>query len=98
MKETIGQKLSPVLEEIERTLWESEADERGAPEFTDKGFRAAIKIFMAAMMDRNYRLRKENLALRDLENQALEMGKIIKALVHKYTNVNTHDLYKKGKE
>lgn len=42
----IGKKLSPVLEEMEATLWEYEAFNGAKPNYTLEGFRASTKIFM----------------------------------------------------
>ena len=47
----IGEKLSPILEEMEGTLLEFEAEELGQPLYTEGGFRAAVKIFMSVVMD-----------------------------------------------
>lgn len=49
----IGKKLSPVLEEMETTLWEYEAFNGAKPNYTLEGFRASTKIFMSALVDLN---------------------------------------------
>jgi hypothetical protein len=48
----IGKKLSPVLEEMETTLWEYEAFNGAKPNYTLEGFRASTKIFMSALVDK----------------------------------------------
>lgn len=48
----IGKKLSPVLEEMEATLWEYEAFNGAKPNYTLEGFRASTKIFMSALLDK----------------------------------------------
>ena len=45
----IGKKLSPVLEEMEATLWEYEAFNGAKPNYTLEGFRASTKISMPAV-------------------------------------------------
>jgi len=91
----IGKKLSPVLAEIEDTLWEFEAHSGLKPEFTEEGFRAAIKIFMAALTDKMWELQAaEKIDLKDRVNMALKAGSDLKQLVKTYTNIDTHELYK----
>ena len=44
----IGIKLSPILKEIEYTLWEFEANNSNQrPQYTDEALRSALKIFMS---------------------------------------------------
>lgn len=93
--ETIGQKISPILVEIEDTLWEHEARQGGKPEFTIDGFRAAAKIFMAVLMDKMYEMQeKESMPQKERENMAEAAGKEFRKLVKTYTNIDTHELYK----
>ena len=60
-EQTFGEKMSPVLTEIETAIWEHEInfpDE--PPRYTDDGFRAAAKIFMSAIVDKMYAKDKEH--------------------------------------
>lgn len=92
----IGKKLSPILVEIEDTIWEFEANVQEPPMFTDDGFRASIKIFMAALMDKMYALqREEKIELEDGGNMAFKAGQDLRNLVKTYTGIDTYDLYKK---
>ena len=43
----IGEKLSPLLVEVEEMIWEFESHFQIKPEFSKEGFRASIKIFMS---------------------------------------------------
>lgn len=43
----IGKALSPVLEEIERKLWQFETNGGDKPNYDLAGFRASMKIFMS---------------------------------------------------
>lgn len=84
----IGKKLSPILNEIEKTLWENEymfPDDM--PEFTIEGFRGAVKIFTAVMLERAFK--------KDNKLNATKLGKELKDFIEKYTDIDTHDLYKK---
>lgn len=91
---TIGQKLSPILEEIEITLLEFEANRGIKPEFTFEGFRAALKIFMAVMMDKIYELQdSEKMSNTDRLSMAQKCGEDIRKLIKTYTNLDTHTFY-----
>ena len=61
----IGKKISPILVEIENTLWEFESNKGVKPEYTDEGFRSATKIFMSTIMDKMWELQeKENINIK----------------------------------
>ncbi len=91
----IGQKLSPILEEIEMTLWEFEANREIKPEYTIEGFRAGVKIFMSVMVDKIFDLQEnENMTLEDRLKMVEKVGGEIRKIVKVYTNIDTHELYK----
>ena len=93
--ETIGQRISPILNEIENTLWEHEDRDSTCPEFTDEGFRSAMKIFMATLMDKMWRLQEaENMPFKARADMARKAGEVLRELVKTYTDVDTHDLYR----
>ncbi len=91
---TIGYKISPVLCEIENTLLEFEANIGIAPEYTNEGFSAAIKIFTSALMDKIWNLQNdENMDMQDRTNMVQKVGDDISKLVKTYTNIDTHEFY-----
>lgn len=91
----IGEKLSPVLSEIESTLLEYELNVARPPQYTDEGFRAAIKIFMSAMLDKMWKLQEnENIDIDARADMAEKLGNEIRNIVRVYTNIDTHSLYK----
>jgi hypothetical protein len=91
----IGKKISPILEEIEDTLWEFEANNGQKPEFTIEGFRAATKIFMSVLMDKIWELQEdEKFIMPDRENMAQKAGEDVRKLIKTYTGIDCHDLYK----
>jgi len=95
----IGKKISPILEEIEDTLWEFEAAQIGPPKYPINGFRAAIKIFVSALLDKIWELQQnENLELEDRSNMAQKAGEEIRALVKTYTNIDCHELYSRSSD
>lgn len=92
----IGKKISPILVEIEETLWEFEAYNGTKPEYTLDGFRASIKIFMSALMDKMWELQgNEKLSLEDRSAMAEKVGNEVRKLVKVYTDIDTHKLYEK---
>jgi len=92
----IGKKLSPILSEIEDTLWEFELNSRIKPEYTIDGFRAGIKIFMSVLMDKIWELQSdEKMDIQDRINMVEKVGQDVRKLVKTYTDIDTHDLYKK---
>jgi len=95
--DSLGKKLSPILVEIENTLWEFEANYATyKPEYPIDAFRAATKIFMSALMDKMFDLQeKENMDLNDRCEMATKVGEDIRKLIKIYTNIDTLELYKK---
>ena len=90
----IGEKIGPILSELEGALWEFEAQELGPPEFTDEGMRASIKIFMSVLMDKMWNLQeKEGVSSEIRADMALKAGQEVRELFKKYTDLDTHDLY-----
>ena len=95
MRESIGEKLSPILEEIEATLLEYEEQELGQPLYTEGGFRAAVKIFMSAFMDKVWdKQQLESMPIDDRLEIAGDAGHDIRRIIEIYTGIDTHTLYK----
>lgn len=93
--ETIGQKISPILVEIEDTLWEFEANAGTKPDYTIDGFRAAAKILMSVVMDKIWELQEaDKIAIDDRIKMVEKCGNDFRQLIKTYTNIDTHDLYK----
>lgn len=91
----IGEKLSPILVEIENTLWEFEANVGMKPNYTLDAFRASIKIFMSTMMDKMWELQgSEILEMDDRIAMAEKLGNELNKMVKTYTNIDTKNLYK----
>ena len=91
----IGKKLSPILSEIESTLIEFEINVAKPPEYTDEGFRASVRIFLSAMLDKMWKLQEdEGIDIDTRADMAEKLGTEIRNIVRVYTNIETHDLYK----
>jgi len=91
----IGKKLSPVLSEIESALMEFEINVAKPPQYTDEGFRASIRIFLSAMLDKMWKLQEdEGIDINTRADMAEKLGSEIRNIVRIYTNIDTHSLYK----
>lgn len=91
----IGKKLSPILSEIESALMEFEINVAKPPEYTDEGFRASVRIFLSAMLDKMWKLQEdEGIDIDTRADMAEKLGNEIRNIVRVYTNIETHDLYK----
>lgn len=91
----IGQKIAPILIEIENTLWEFEAHKAQLPDYPDSALPAAAKIFMSVMMEQIWHLmEKENVDQKDRENMVERAGEELRSYIKKYTNLDTRDFYK----
>ena len=90
----IGKKFSPILEEIEATLWEFEHNSGAKPEYTIEGFRAGIKIFMSVLMDKIWELQDgEGIKIDDRIKMVTKAGEDVRKLVKIYTDIDTVELY-----
>jgi hypothetical protein len=91
----IGEKISPILVEIEETLWEFEYYNGTKPNYTIEGLRASIKIFMSTMMDKIWELQEEEkIDPEDRVKMVEKLGNDVRNIVKTYVNIDTHDLYK----
>ena len=89
---TLGEKLSPILSEIEDTLLENYETKPG---FNDEGFRSSIFIFQSALLDKMWELQeKEDIQIETRADMATKCGEAIRSLVKTFTDIDTHNLYK----
>lgn len=94
----IGKKLSPVLEEMEATLWEYEANDGGKPNYSFEGFRASAKIFMSALVDKFFeKKRLEGCSQEDTLRAVEKIGNDIRALIFEATGLDTALFYDRTK-
>jgi len=90
----IGEKLSPILVNIEESLLEFEANAALKPGYTDDGFRAAIKIFMSTLLDKMYNLQEEeNMEIKNRILMAEKAGEDFRNFIKNYTDIDTFKLY-----
>lgn len=90
----LGEKLAPVLVEIESTLWDFEAEFSMKPDYPIEALRASIKIFMSTMMDKMWEVQEyDNMEMEDREKMVLKFASELMGLVKTYTGINTTELY-----
>ena len=91
----LGESLKPLLLIIENAIWSYESNNPTIPGFDDEAFRAVIKIFMTALIERIWTLQEnENMEFDDRLKMVLKAASDIQHLIKVYTNINTKDLYK----
>lgn len=94
-RQTIGQKLSPILKEISEALWEFDVQELGSPRFNDEDLASAAKIFMSVVFDMMWKLKEsEGLDLETSGAMADKLGKEIRQMIKVYTGFDSYDFYK----
>lgn len=94
----IGKKLSPVLEEIEATLWEFEANDGVKPNYSFEGFRASVKIFMSALVDKFFEKQQaEGANPTDTLRAVGKIGDDMRALIFEATGLDTALFYDRTK-
>lgn len=95
----IGEQISPVLVEIEKIIWESEANNEGAPGYSDDGFRAAVKIFSSAIMDKLHkRLDERGIPMKERLGAAWSAGEDIRGLIMRHAGIDGMNLYLRTKD
>lgn len=92
---TLGQKLTPILIEVEDTIWEHQADSPNERlDFDDGALRAASKIFMTALFDEMWKLQEvERMPIDDRYKMATHAGEQLRKLILEMTNIDSHNFY-----
>ena len=94
MISNLALKLEPILLEIEDCLWEDDAKEQGANEYSDQAFRAAMKIFMSITMDKVWAEQcRKQMIQEDKEKQVAWLGDELYKLIKHTTGIDTKKLY-----
>ncbi|MCK5018561.1 MAG: hypothetical protein KAS32_15985 [Candidatus Peribacteraceae bacterium] len=94
-KETFGEKITPVLVELEETMWEKDVNSPNQPpQYPTEALRASIKIFMHTIQDELWNVQEEQgVVFEDRVKQAEVLGKELKDFVFKWTQIDTHKLF-----
>lgn len=93
--QTLGAWLAPTLEQIEDTLWSYELYVPNTPpHYSNESFRAIIKLFMSAMMDKIWDLQEgEEMESEDRLAMVERCGQELRKLVKVYTGIDSQELY-----
>lgn len=95
-QKNLGTTLSPILQEIEHALWDNHSERMLPLAFTEDGVKASIKIFMDVMMSEMWKLQESEGIDMDLRgDMAHTFGTELRNLIKVFTNIDTHELYKK---
>lgn len=100
----IGERLSPILTEIETALFENQfymqelidnnIDCESKPNYTYEAFRSGVKIFMDVCLEKIYENDlKNNKTQLEMEQHAEDFGTAIKTLIRDYIDIDTTKLY-----
>jgi hypothetical protein len=91
----IGQKLQPILNELEGTIIEFNAFVGSKPNYPPESLRSATMIFMSVLMDKICDVQEfDKMDFDDREVMATKAGEDIRKLIHTYTGLDSHDFYK----
>lgn len=91
----IGKQITPILNEIDETLWEWELGKRGQPLYDESALRSSSKILMSVLMDKMWQLQEvEKMDMETRCAMAQQAGNEFREFIKKYTNIDTHSLYK----
>lgn len=83
-----------VLLELEQAFWERDIEERGPSGFSKEALRAAGKIFTSVLMEFMWSdQEKRMLSMDERCVQAEACGKEIRALIDKYTAIDSTRMY-----
>lgn len=87
-----GEKLSPVLSEIEDAILDHLTDFPGErPRYTMEGFNAAVNIFVDVILDKMWLFGDANGWTQEMRRAfATQCGNDIRGLVKRYTGIDTH--------
>jgi len=95
MEKTIGEKIHPILEEIEGTIWEFEINVGAKPCYPDESLQSATKIFMSVLMDKMWNLQEsEKMSMEVRSNMVTKAGKEMRGLIKTFTDIDTSTFYK----
>lgn len=93
----IGKVLSPTLIDMEAKIFVFEAatDFTELPNFSDEGFRAALKIFITALSERIYVLQDaENMPFVDRLSMIKKANEELNHFIKVYADTDTEKMYK----
>lgn len=91
-----GEKMAPILEELETAVWEHNVNFEGErPMYPDSAMRSAACIFVDVLMDRmSAEQERKDIPIGMRELQAETAGSVIRQIIMRFTGLDTHELMK----
>lgn len=90
----IGKELDPILVDIENAILEFDAFVGMKPNYSDDGFRAAVKIFMSTIMDKMFdKQMNDKKTLYESMEEAELVGNKLRELILEHTGIDTYKFY-----
>jgi len=95
MRKTIGQKFTPILEEIEAALWEFEYEMPNTrPVYDGTALRSASKIFLSTLLDKMWTKQEQyDMPQKQREEMVLYIGTAFQELIEEATDLDSTKFY-----
>lgn len=92
-----GEKLAPILEEIETAIWEHNANFEGErPLYPDYAMRSAACIFIDVLIDRMFaKQEKDGKSIEAREQEVNSVGKMLYKTIKTCTGLDMHELMRR---
>ena len=92
-----GEKLAPILEEIETAVWEHNANFEGErPLYPDYAMRSAACIFIDVLIDRMFaKQEKDGKSIEAREQEVNSVGKMLYKTIKTCTGLDMHELMRR---
>lgn len=92
-----GEKLAPILKEIETAIWEHNANFEGErPLYPDEAMRSAACIFIDVLIDRMFaKQEKDGKPLKACEQEVTSVGRMLYETIKTCTGLCLHELQRR---
>jgi hypothetical protein len=91
---TFGQKITPILEELEVAIIEFDSNVNCKPNYHYSALRSAGKIMLSVLMDKAWeKMEKDNLPIAERMILAEQIGSEFRQLIIKATGADSFDFY-----
>ena len=92
---SLGEKLEPILIELEGILGEHDILALTKPNYTDDGFRAVTRLFLHVLLDKMYSLQDiDGMSIDQRCDMANKCGGEFRKLIKTYCDIDTFELFK----
>lgn len=92
-----GEKLAPILKDIETAIWEHNANFEGErPLYPDEAMRSAACIFIDVLIDRMFaKQEKDGKPLKAREQEVTSVGRMLYETIKTCTGLDLHELQRR---